>query len=73
MNKEKCMFCNKGIAEFPITDGETLREIWICEKCDKDLEMHYWIQEIKATGNFIVKKKVKKLNRKAVGERKQRQ
>ena len=73
MIKQKCQFCNKGVASIPITDCETLQEVWICEKCDYDIEFNYWLQEIKETDNYIIKKSVltqKKRNRKAVGERK---
>lgn len=36
--KPKCAFCGKLYGEIPITDGETQKEILICEVCDHDLE-----------------------------------
>jgi len=35
--KKLCAFCGRRIACIPIQDGETLREIEICEYCDKEL------------------------------------
>jgi protein-arginine kinase activator protein McsA len=32
-----CQFCEKEKAEIPIQDSETLKELWICESCDKQL------------------------------------
>jgi len=35
--KKLCAFCGIRKASIPIQDGETLREIEICEYCDKEL------------------------------------
>lgn len=33
----KCQFCRKCEGVIPITDGETLQQLWICESCDSQL------------------------------------
>jgi len=43
--KDKCAFCGKGKAEISITDSETLKEIFICDNCDKSLN---WNRELTA-------------------------
>jgi len=51
---EKCAFCGQGKAEVPIQDGETLKEIWICESCDDAMECDssrkYYLDKIKTMG-----------------------
>lgn len=43
----KCGFCKKDNTDnISITDGETLTEVLICRKCDKNLNWDYYPLEV---------------------------
>jgi len=60
----KCQFCNKGKGEISITDGETLKELLICESCN---ELMYWkipkaVKKIKGYQELTIQELEKKID-----------